>query len=64
MQSLGLSDAEIPKFADASFWLEYFPPLAVKDLKVRALDIKINYITFLIRVPMLKRSTSNKVSLN
>ena len=64
MQSLGLSDAEIPKFADASFWLEYFPPLAVKDLKVRALDIKINYITFLIQVPMLKRSTSNKLSLN
>ena len=33
MQSLGMSDEEIPKFADASFWLEYFPPRAVRDLK-------------------------------
>ena len=30
MQSLGLSDEEIPKFAEADFWIEYFPPLAVK----------------------------------
>ena len=38
MQSLGMSDAEISKFADASFWLEYFPPRAVRDLKVSAFD--------------------------
>lgn len=33
MQSLGLPDEEIKKFADAQYWLEYFPPLAVQDLK-------------------------------
>lgn len=33
MRSLGLSDQEIIKFAHAEHWLEYFPPLAIKDLK-------------------------------
>lgn len=33
MRSLGLNDEEIAKFANAEHWLEYFPPLAVKDLK-------------------------------
>lgn len=33
MQSLGLTDAEIVKFADANYWLDYFPPLSLKDLK-------------------------------
>lgn len=32
MQSLGMDDSEIAKFADANHWLEYFPPLAVQDL--------------------------------
>lgn len=32
MQSLGLTDEEIAKFSDANYWLDYFPPLAVKDL--------------------------------
>ncbi|MEQ2167435.1 hypothetical protein GOODEAATRI_004205, partial [Goodea atripinnis] len=33
MRSLGLTDCEIVKFANAEHWLEYFPPLAIKDLK-------------------------------
>lgn len=33
MQSYGLSDAEILKFQDPYYWLTYFPPLAVEDLK-------------------------------
>ncbi|XP_065358523.1 leucine--tRNA ligase, cytoplasmic [Calliphora vicina] len=33
MHSLGLKDEEIKPFADAEHWLNYFPPLAVKDLK-------------------------------
>lgn len=33
MQSLGLSDAEIAKFADENYWLDHFPPRAVEDLK-------------------------------
>ncbi|XP_037070028.1 leucine--tRNA ligase, cytoplasmic-like isoform X2 [Pollicipes pollicipes] len=32
MQSLGLPDDEIKKFADADHWLRYFPPLAQQDL--------------------------------
>lgn len=32
MQSLGLADEEIRKFADPLYWLDYFPPLAVQDL--------------------------------
>ncbi|ETN58342.1 leucyl-tRNA synthetase [Anopheles darlingi] len=33
MQSLGLNDSEIAQFANTDHWLEYFPPLAIKDLK-------------------------------
>lgn len=33
MQSLGLEDEEIKQFADTDHWLEYFPPLAIDDLK-------------------------------
>lgn len=33
MRSLGLSDQDIVKFANAEHWLDYFPPLAVQDLK-------------------------------
>lgn len=33
MQLLGLTDDEIKKFAEAEHWFNYFPELAVKDLK-------------------------------
>ncbi|KAM6148897.1 leucine--tRNA ligase, cytoplasmic [Erethizon dorsatum] len=33
MQSLGLPDEEIVKFSEAEHWLDYFPPLAIQDLK-------------------------------
>lgn len=33
MQSLGLKDEEIKEFSDPAHWLEYFPPLAIQDLK-------------------------------
>lgn len=33
MQSLNLKDEEIKKFANSEHWLEYFPPLAIEDLK-------------------------------
>ncbi|GAB0086221.1 hypothetical protein DMENIID0001_002260 [Sergentomyia squamirostris] len=32
MQSLGLADDEIVKFAESEHWLEYFPPFAISDL--------------------------------
>ncbi|XP_071570037.1 leucine--tRNA ligase, cytoplasmic [Temnothorax nylanderi] len=39
MQTLGLQNEEIKKFADAAYWLEYFPPLAVRDLKSIGLHV-------------------------
>ena len=39
MQSLGLTDDEIAKFADPHHWLKYFPPLCVKDLKQMGLKV-------------------------
>ncbi|XP_042620323.1 leucine--tRNA ligase, cytoplasmic-like [Cyprinus carpio] len=47
MKSLGLRDEEIVKFADAEHWLEYFPPLAVEDLKKMGLkaDWRRSFIT-------------------
>ncbi|XP_071500839.1 LOW QUALITY PROTEIN: leucine--tRNA ligase, cytoplasmic-like [Diadema antillarum] len=32
MASMGIPAAEIPKFADAAYWLDYFPPMAKKDV--------------------------------
>lgn len=43
MQTLGLEDEEIQKFANASHWLDYFPPLAVKDLKSIGLHVRNKY---------------------
>lgn len=39
MRSLGLNDHEITEFANAEHWLEYFPPLAVKDLKLMGVKV-------------------------
>lgn len=33
MQSIGVPEEEIKEFANESYWLEYFPPRAVADLK-------------------------------
>ncbi|KAL6960297.1 leucine--tRNA ligase [Sarracenia purpurea var. burkii] len=47
MKSYGLSDEEISKFKDPYFWLTYFPPLAVEDLKAFGLgcDWRRTFIT-------------------
>ncbi|CAM6128985.1 unnamed protein product [Calypogeia fissa] len=39
MQSLGLKDEEISKFSDPIYWLTYFPPLAMEDLKAFGMGI-------------------------
>ncbi|KAK7143985.1 hypothetical protein R3I93_014980 [Phoxinus phoxinus] len=39
MKSLGLRDEDIVKFAEAEHWLDYFPPLAVEDLKKMGLKV-------------------------
>lgn len=43
MESLGIDGAEIAKFIDPNYWLEYFPDKAVSDL--RKLGVKVGYIT-------------------
>eukprot|EP01112_Ceratiomyxa_fruticulosa_P016056 TRINITY_DN4815_c0_g6_i1.p1 TRINITY_DN4815_c0_g6~~TRINITY_DN4815_c0_g6_i1.p1 ORF type:complete len:1112 (+),score=284.52 TRINITY_DN4815_c0_g6_i1:32-3367(+) len=32
MQALDVPEVDIPKFADANYWLEYFPPYCINDL--------------------------------
>ncbi|KAL9836093.1 leucine--tRNA ligase, cytoplasmic [Geothlypis trichas] len=39
MKSLGLSDEEVVSFSEAEHWLDYFPPLAVQDLKSMGLKV-------------------------
>ncbi|XP_043263224.1 leucine--tRNA ligase, cytoplasmic [Colletes gigas] len=39
MQSLGIEHEDIKNFADAEYWLNYFPPLAVQDLKLIGLHV-------------------------
>ncbi|KAG8195905.1 hypothetical protein JTE90_001140 [Oedothorax gibbosus] len=41
MQSLGVEEGEIQKFAEAEHWLKYFPPLAIQDLK--AMGVKVDW---------------------
>ncbi|MGH0126524.1 UNVERIFIED_CONTAM: hypothetical protein FKN15_073854 [Acipenser sinensis] len=41
MRSLGLSDEEIVQFAEAEYWLGYFPPLAVQDMK--SMGVKVDW---------------------
>ncbi|XP_074068796.1 leucine--tRNA ligase, cytoplasmic isoform X2 [Macrotis lagotis] len=39
MKSLGLTDEEIVNFSEAEHWLDYFPPLAIQDLKRMGLKV-------------------------
>ena len=39
MRSFGLSDSQIPEFQDPYKWLEYFPPVAMEDLKAFGLGV-------------------------
>jgi len=33
LQQINISETEIPKFTDPNHWLEFFPPLGMRDLK-------------------------------
>lgn len=44
MRSLGLNDKDIARFANAEHWLEYFPPLALKDLKQMGVKVMLIYL--------------------
>ncbi|KAF7287224.1 hypothetical protein GWI33_002043 [Rhynchophorus ferrugineus] len=39
MESLGIKNEEIKKFANSDYWLDYFPPLAVEDLNSLGLHV-------------------------
>lgn len=47
MVALGIPTEEIPKFTDPRYWLKYFPPLAIRDLKRMgaAVDWRRSFIT-------------------
>ncbi|KAI6243080.1 Leucyl-tRNA synthetase [Aphelenchoides fujianensis] len=47
MKSLGLEDAEIPKFANENYWLDYFPDWCIKDLQSMGLkaDFRRSFMT-------------------
>ena len=47
MQGMGIDAAEIPKFADARYWLKFFPSLAIDDLKAFGchIDYRRSFIT-------------------
>jgi leucyl-tRNA synthetase len=40
MTSLGLDDNKIKPFADADYWLRFFPPLAKRDLMKLGLHVR------------------------
>lgn len=44
MKSLGLSDEEVVSFSEAEHWLDYFPPLAVQDLKSMGLKVTARHL--------------------
>jgi len=50
MRQLGLSDEDIPKFADADYWLKFFPPLAKDD--ITAMGCKIDHRRSFITTPV------------
>lgn len=39
MKTLGLSDEEVREFQNTDKWLDYFPPLAINDLKLFSLNV-------------------------
>lgn len=47
LQSIGVPEDEIPKFADPTYWLTYFPPYGVSDLKLfgTQVDWRRSFIT-------------------
>ncbi|RZF47906.1 hypothetical protein LSTR_LSTR011882 [Laodelphax striatellus] len=71
MRSMGLKDDEIKNFADELYWLDYFPPLAVNDLRRIGLhvDWRRTFITTdsnpffdsFVRWQFLKLQKANKV---
>ena len=47
LKEMGIADEELPKFIDPAYWLSYFPPRAIEDLKSLgvAADWRRSFIT-------------------
>jgi len=47
MVALGIEPEEIPKFVDPEYWLKFFPPLAIQDMKKlgTAVDWRRSFVT-------------------
>lgn len=47
MKAMGIDEKDIPNFADPDHWLNYFPPLALRDLKNFGchIDFRRSFIT-------------------
>ena len=41
LASMGIPEEEISRFSDASYWLDYFPPKGIEDLK--AMGCKVDW---------------------
>ena len=61
MQSLGLKDEEIKLFAEHEHWLNYFPPLAVQDLKRIGVHVSV---CFYYLIEKVDTSDKSKIRLN
>ena len=49
LQNSDIPESEIPKFADAQHWLEYFPPMAIADMK--SIGFKVDWRRSFITTP-------------
>ncbi|GKT34493.1 Leucine--tRNA ligase, cytoplasmic, partial [Aduncisulcus paluster] len=47
LESMGVDVEEIPKFVEAKYWLQYFPPIAMEDMKAfgARVDWRRSFIT-------------------
>lgn len=52
-------DEDIKRFADASYWLDHFPPLAMEDLKSIGIHVSIiEMIVFFIIADVTRKRVS------
>ena len=53
MQASGIADEEIPFFADSMHWLNYFPPLAKRDVALLGCQVDWRRRSQLLERPLL-----------
>jgi|TARA_B110000977_G_scaffold34193_1_gene45647 leucyl-tRNA synthetase len=54
MQASGVEDSEIPPFADPKHWLEYFPPLAKRD--VLAMGCQVDWRRYVLGLVQIRHT--------